>query len=100
MYPISQVREPYSCVRFIAERLPLASLLRLKRPLDGGDRGRGGRREDEGNEGRRSQVEDGGEKKEKEEDKKVEKSVEGAQSTQGSHAVSEAWTAYSICDGV
>ena len=33
MYPIAQVREPYTAVGFVAQRLPLVELLALKHPL-------------------------------------------------------------------
>ena len=33
MYPIAQVREPYTSVTYVAQRLPLVELLALKHPL-------------------------------------------------------------------
>jgi len=30
IYPIAQLREPYSVVKFLAERLPVASLLQVR----------------------------------------------------------------------
>jgi len=32
IYPIAQLREPYSAVRYLAERLPVTDLLQLTHP--------------------------------------------------------------------
>jgi len=32
IYPIAQLREPYSVVRYLAERLPVTDLLQVKHP--------------------------------------------------------------------
>jgi len=35
IFPIAQIREPYSCVQFIAEHIPLEEIYALKNPEDG-----------------------------------------------------------------
>ncbi len=39
-YPISQVREPFSVVRYLLERVDLPSVLRIRHPAETGDSGR------------------------------------------------------------
>ena len=34
IYPIAQVREPYSAVQYLAERIPLPELLHVRHPED------------------------------------------------------------------
>ena len=36
IYPVAQVREPYTAVGYLAERIPVPRLLRLKHPEDEG----------------------------------------------------------------
>ena len=32
MYPIAQLQEPYSAIRYMAERIPIISILKIKHP--------------------------------------------------------------------
>ena len=34
MYPIAQLQEPYSAIRFMAERIPIVSILKIRHPND------------------------------------------------------------------
>lgn len=34
MYPIAQLREPYTSIKYLAERIPVINLLKLKHPND------------------------------------------------------------------
>ena len=37
LYPVAQVREPYSAIGFLAERIPLENIYHLKKPIKLGD---------------------------------------------------------------
>ena len=32
MYPIAQLQEPYSAIRYMSERIPIVSILKIKHP--------------------------------------------------------------------
>ena len=34
LYPIAQLQEPYSAIRYMAERIPIVSILKIKHPND------------------------------------------------------------------
>ena len=34
MYPIAQLQEPYSAIRYLSERIPIVSILKIKHPND------------------------------------------------------------------
>lgn len=34
IYPIAQLQEPYSPIRFLAERIPVVDILKLKHPVE------------------------------------------------------------------
>jgi len=34
IFPIAQIREPYSCIQFIAEHIPIETIYALKKPAD------------------------------------------------------------------
>ena len=37
IYPIAQLQEPYSAIRYLSERIPVIDILKLKHPSEAGN---------------------------------------------------------------
>ena len=108
MYPIAQVREPYTAVGFLAERVPLIELLHLQHPdrdipamagkLRGVNHSRQGRRKRRGGGGGGDSVDNdlavAGLRLDSSDEEEAFQSLVTFNST-----ADQVWTAWYICDG-